>query len=81
MPATFAAVVRVVARRPGIRLTELAEEVYRNAPNGGPVTAYNCISTAISRHRARLELFGIRLAYVGGNQQGGFKLVFDKVGA
>lgn len=56
----FRAIVQRLAWRPGLKITcaELADYVYRDDPEGGPVRATDSIKEIVSRYRHELEPLG-----------------------
>lgn len=57
---TFARIVRRLARRPGHAVSgrDLADYLYRDDPDGGPLEAQEVISQIVCRHRNALRPYG-----------------------
>ena len=70
----MAAVIRAVARRPGIGSARLADIVYADDPNGGPDFAVISVRTAICRENKKLAKSGWAVkADIGASR--GYRLV------
>lgn len=70
-----AEVVGCLSKRPGefVRTSDIAAQVWRRDPNGGPENFGICISSAIARNRHRLQALGWEIESRFG-QPGGYRL-------
>jgi hypothetical protein len=70
----MAAIVRTVARKPGISAQDLASVIYADDPDGGPLTAEKTVATIICNNRGVLARHGLRL-FAGRGSRSGYRLV------
>jgi hypothetical protein len=57
----MAAILRALSRGGRLNAYELAEKVYADHPDGGPLSAAIVMRTVICRDRKKIEPFGFRL--------------------
>lgn len=55
------AILDTVVRRPGLPSVEIAARIYADRPDGGPLTANNCVTVAVVRANRKLRPLGLQL--------------------
>ena len=72
-------VIDVVTQAPGLQEPQLAERVYANRWDGGPLAAGQIVRAMIHRANKKLVPHGFRVISRSNHQNRGYRIVHEKV--
>lgn len=72
-------IVKIVKRRPGLRAAALADVIYANRIDGGPLWAADITRRLLLRARRKMAPFGFRL-WAGHGSRSGYRITYTPPG-